>query len=905
MKQKLRINFFYIILFCLIAIQSKGQTQNSEVPEWILAKSQNHQQLIMADLAQTAAQADIDIKYYSIDIKADPTQETVEGEVLVVAQVIASSADRLELNFWDGMTVQNVYPGLDPNAELNYNRGNDLLNIDLGQTYSQGETIQVGIVYRGKPQGSLMGSFGFSTQNGQPMIWSFSQPWGARDWWPCKDVPSDKADSVDIRVTVPDGLIVASNGVLKQTTTEDGWTTFWWHEGYPIATFLVSLAAYPYEIHYDDYVYNSGADTMQIHFYTFPNKWNQYREINLKVKEMLAFFSDKFGEYPFVDEKYGHADFSVGGAIEHQTCSYFHFWNENLYAHELAHQWWGDAVTYSTWHDTWLGEGFATYAEALWHEHVNGAGTADDYLIARRTYLGEGTVYVEDPFTFTNIEDNPFYPPLVYYKASWVLHMLRHVVGDETFFNILRAWGDRFAHDSASSADFETVCEEVSGMNLDSFFHQWLHEEYFPRYAFDWQWTQNGGQYEIELNIVQMQQNHDFWMPIDINVETENDTVTFVVWDSLSSQTFHLTTDSEPLDITLDPDNWILKSVQEPLQNPTFDNGILLVNAVSFDDYGFEIRDAYNHHAFIKDFQFDFWDCFDPPFGGYPSPLPNPIGYGRIPNDVLENYSTVIWIAGYFGGDEAQWQQSAIWPYLKAGGNLILITRNAQDYIYFDTEEALGITWSDQFRYTIRNYNAVYPGLVDMEFLHDQNTISVFDTALVSDESVLLFEETWSFDEPRGLGVWNKPTGGGSHRPDGGQFVFLSGRPHRFYWEHLRENISFILTDFFGEVATGLQGSVVSSIPQKYTLEKNVPNPFNGETQIRFDIPERAEIHLAIYNMLGQQIRKLVDYEINPGRHHVHWDGTDDMGRDVASGIYIYRLTGNNISLHEKMIMMR
>ncbi len=246
------------------------------------------------------------------------------------------------------------------------------------------------------------------------MIWTFSQPWGARSWWPCKDIPSDKADSLDMRVTVPVNMVVASNGSLKQTTITGNEATYLWHEKYPIATYLVSLAIYPYEVHYDDYLYNNNADTMKIHFYTFPGNYNLYYSLNVKIKDMISFFAGLFGEYPFIDEKYGHADFSFPyGAIEHQTCASLAVFTEWLYVHELAHQWWGDMITYNSWHHTWLAEDLAVYSEALWYEHLNGPGKASEYQLCNNVYLGPGTVYVEDPGN-----ENPFDINLVYRKAS-------------------------------------------------------------------------------------------------------------------------------------------------------------------------------------------------------------------------------------------------------------------------------------------------------------------------------------------------------------------------------------------------------------------------------------------------------------------------------------------------------
>jgi aminopeptidase N len=341
---KTKLYFTLLILSATIAFAQPPKFDHTFREEMARTKEKFTRELILNEQQITANQEDYDIKYYALDLTPDPTTKILSGIVQVVAEVIAPTLDRVELNFWDGMSITEVHPSNSPNIQLNYGRNNDILSINLDKTYVQGEKFSLVIVYNGRPQNSNYFSFSFDTYDGKPMIWTLSEPFGARAWWPCKDVPSDKADSVDIRVTVPSNLIVASNGTLRETIAEGNKTTYWWHEKYPIVTYLISLAIHPYEVHYDDYPYNNGTDTMKIHFYTFSGNYNQYSAINAKVKDMIACFSQLFGEYPFVEEKYGHADFLWGGGMEHQTCTSLGAWNEPTYAHELAHQWWGDLI---------------------------------------------------------------------------------------------------------------------------------------------------------------------------------------------------------------------------------------------------------------------------------------------------------------------------------------------------------------------------------------------------------------------------------------------------------------------------------------------------------------------------------------------------------------------------------
>ena len=175
----------------------------------------------------------------------------------------------------------------------------------------------------------------------------------------------------------------------------------------------------------------------------------------------------------------------------------------------------------------------------------------------KNLYFGPGTIYVEDFENFVDLIDSPLYPGLIYQKASWVFHMLRHIVGEENFFDILLAHRNNPDHyyGTATTESFQEVCEQVSGMDLDRFFHQWIYEEYFPIYSYSWNWTQNGSNFNINLEIQQEQDNYLFWMPIDISITTVDGEMTYVVWDSLQSQSFQFSVSSEPTNIELDKDH--------------------------------------------------------------------------------------------------------------------------------------------------------------------------------------------------------------------------------------------------------------------------------------------------------------------------------------------------------------
>ena len=290
------------------------------------------------DKVETANQAMYDVHHYYLDLFAQPDIQTLWGSVTTTAEVIGDSISTMDLDLKSNMAVTGAKSD---GMSTTYSRNGNLLTVDLDRTYLQGETVVVRVGYNGNPAGE---AFGWSSYNGQQMIWTLSEPYGASDWWPCKDLNSDKADSVYIEVMVPDHLTVASNGLLINQTTGGGTNNFHWKSNYPIPTYLVSLAIHPYEKYSDSYVPLLGGDPMPVDFYVYPGHWPTVEANYGLTVPMIGTFAQAYGEYPFVDEKYGHAEFVWGGGMEHQTISSMGGWSEDLISHELAHQWWGDMV---------------------------------------------------------------------------------------------------------------------------------------------------------------------------------------------------------------------------------------------------------------------------------------------------------------------------------------------------------------------------------------------------------------------------------------------------------------------------------------------------------------------------------------------------------------------------------
>ncbi len=544
----------FLVLFLMVSGARAGDDGCSTKGRW---------------LARTAAQAStgdpgIDVTYYRLNLRVFPAATALQGVVRMTATVVAASITGVTLDLSGSMTVDSVRMGQTLLQVTRYPTG---FVASLPSPLLKGAAFSVDVFYHGVPASTGFGSFVFSETSGSPWVWSLSQPYGARDWWPCKDHQLDKADSADIIVTCPGGLKVGSNGLLRSTTdNDDGTTTFFWAERYPIATYLISIAVGPF-IAFSDWYRYSATDSMEVLNYVLPTHLAVAQQELPKTVPMLGIFSHLYGPYPFLREKYGHSQFGRGGAMEHQTMTSTTTFDEDVLAHELAHQWFGDLITCRTWQDLWLNEGFATYSESLYREARYGTAEYRQMIRGRMASAlnAQGSVFVTDTTTVSNL----FAVGRVYAKGAWVLHMLRHVMGDSSFFRAIRQYAadPRFRYGTASTADFQGICEGVSGTSLAWFFNQWIYGEKYPRYTLRWTSRPAGNRVLITGQLDQ--ETHTttpsfFVMPVDARFSSGSADTTVVIQSDQKSKVFSLELPFAPTRAEVDPDMWILREVADP-----------------------------------------------------------------------------------------------------------------------------------------------------------------------------------------------------------------------------------------------------------------------------------------------------------------------------------------------------
>ena len=300
----------------LLTLPGFAQQEAFDNPALSIRKGELIRHHALGKTRSIASEVNIDVTYYKLDITVTTSPEYIRGHVTMTARSLVDGLGTVTLDLTDGMTIDSV----DCSGTLvPFTQTPSTALITMDRPYTMNELFTLELYYQGYPAGSGFGSFVFYQHAGMPWIWSLSEPYGARDWWPCKDHPTDKADSVDIWITCDDAFMAGSNGKLVAVVNNgDGTKTWQWSERYPITTYLVSVTITNF-VQFSNWFHYSPTDSMEVLNYVLPENLASAL-LNLpRTVDMLEVYSSLFGLYPFINEKYGHCDFGWGGAMEHQT----------------------------------------------------------------------------------------------------------------------------------------------------------------------------------------------------------------------------------------------------------------------------------------------------------------------------------------------------------------------------------------------------------------------------------------------------------------------------------------------------------------------------------------------------------------------------------------------------------
>ena len=430
-----------------------------------------------------------DITYHKLEFTVNPGINSVSGKITTIYTALANMTS-LTFDLSNTLIVSSVKIN---NVALTFSQNTNELMITLPSTQILGTQATVEVIYSGSPPQNGFGSFTSTTRGtaATPVLYTLSEPFGARDWWPCKQDLNDKINSIDVYITAPSQYISVSNGLEPELPVINGTQkTTHFHHSYPIPAYLICMAV----TNYDVFTQLPSAATPMV---TYPIVNYIYPETNsLSVQNQLAqtplildYFSTLIEPYPYSSEKYGHAQFGWGGGMEHTTVSFMQNFSRGLIAHEMAHQWFGDKITCGTWKDIWLNEGFATYLAALVIEKFDVPTVPAAFIneklnmINSITSLPNGAVYLTE--TEALDINRVFDSRLSYNKGAMVLNMLRFKLGDALFFQGLKNYlaDVNLAFKYAITANLQTHLEAVYGSSLAEFFNDWIYNQGYPKYA--------------------------------------------------------------------------------------------------------------------------------------------------------------------------------------------------------------------------------------------------------------------------------------------------------------------------------------------------------------------------------------------------------------------------------------
>jgi aminopeptidase N len=549
-------NLIYAIFFLLLPHAISAQITES-IDKLAIDESKAYKSTDQS-LFSNAPTLDYSINYQELYFEINPAYLFIKGHVKTVFFSRENNLDHIAFDCSHFLTIDSVVSGT---HQLDYTlNDNDVLTIALSKKLSIHQVDTLSVFYHGVPQSSGLGSFQQTFHNSVPSIWTLSEPFGARDWWPCKQQLEDKIDSLDIVVKTPKGNMVGSNGRLIKVDTLVTDLIFHWHSNYPMATYLVGVAVTNY-VMFTDTMYFAH-DTVPIINLVYPEKLEEEKLANINFKDNIHLYDSLLIPYPFAKEKYGHAQFGWGGGMEHQTMSFVSHLDFELAAHEMAHQWFGDRITCANWRDIWLNEGFATYMTGVSYEHTyQGAFWMQWKKVVLNNIVSKpgGSIYIYDDST--NVS-RIFDGRLSYAKGAFLLHMLRWKFGDIVFFQTLKNYlnDTSLAYQFATTDDFKKHFESATGQNLDEFFNDWFYHEGYPTYHVTWR--QNASNL-VNIIVRQTQSNPSvdfFEMPIPIYFKNNEQDTTLVLNNTVNNQEFNIqlpfTIDSS----TFDPERWLISA---------------------------------------------------------------------------------------------------------------------------------------------------------------------------------------------------------------------------------------------------------------------------------------------------------------------------------------------------------
>lgn len=489
----------FLLLFSKVQAQKFACKHSNEI-----ASHESRTAFARLNTLQTQSSANFEIYYSNCIWEVDPAVRYIEGKV--THYFTANTAtNNISFDLAAQLTVDSV---LYKQQKVNFTQtANHALQIQLSTTLAAQQKDSVTIFYQGIPPQSGFGSFIQTTHNNVPVIWTLSEPYGSKDWWPCRNGLDDKIDSIDITIIHPSIYTATTNGVKQSAITTNNQTATWYKHRYPITSYLVAFSVTNFTTF--SHTIPLGNINLPMITHVYPESLTTFQDNTAPAIECLKLLHETYGPYPYITEQYGHTQFGWGGGMEHQTNSFLSFPDVNLMAHEIAHQWFGNKITCGSWQDIWINEGFATFSSNYFFEKYDTAVLHSllNIHLNNITSQPNGSVYVQDTTDVYRV----FSGRLSYDKGAYALRMLRFTLGDSIFFTALK----QFLNDPllkngfAKTADFKRNIEQVAGQDLTYFFNQWIYGEGYPSFSVEWT------------------PNNNNWAKVKVSQTTSHPSVTF------------------------------------------------------------------------------------------------------------------------------------------------------------------------------------------------------------------------------------------------------------------------------------------------------------------------------------------------------------------------------------------
>lgn len=515
---------------------------------------------------------EFDVQHVKLDLSVDPEKKRLEGTVHIALTPLIDNVTRLEFDAVE-LNIKDVKlsAGKAPTFE---NTGRKLV-VDLDRALKTGSSEVLSIRYSGEPRRGL---YFIAPDRYYPDLphqaWTQGEDEESRYWFPCYDYPNQRATS-EVVATVPQKFTAVSNGSLVETKEDKtrGTKTYHWKQDIPHSSYLISLVVGEFS------VIKEKTEDIELQYYVPKGREEDAKRSFEKTGKMIRFFSEYFGvKYPY--PKYAQvvvSDFIFGGMENitattltertlHDRRAHLDFTSEDLVAHELAHQWWGDLITCRDWSHAWLNEGFATYCETLFKEHDLGREEAAYYQLQDvEEYMTEDRERYRRPIVSkTYLEPTELFDRHLYEKGGLVLHALRYYLGDDLFQKGIRHYANMFREKVVETSDFRRSMEEATGKSLEGFFDQWVHQAGHPEFKVGYDWDDNAKIARVSVSQTQTGDPETpavFVTPVDLSFTLAKGVQTKRVMITQRDETFHISLPEKPRDVEFDPGNWILKTL--------------------------------------------------------------------------------------------------------------------------------------------------------------------------------------------------------------------------------------------------------------------------------------------------------------------------------------------------------